>query len=202
MRNLALHCFLALFLSFPLLAGTQETMLDEALTLVDKASDDAYRFSDFIKQTHGIRILSKAHPFAAMRFNLETQEIEIFQNAFKLSSELIASAIVHEARHLQSDHHEVCLNPSPLAQMEACDEKLPPFHQWREGGSYVHELAFQKRAIELKLPGHEKYIRQFIGNLHIRFTKKPDLELINEWIGPELLESQKYFIKTVRQRYF
>ena len=202
MRNLALHCFLGLFLSLPVLAGTQETMLDEALSLIEKASDDSYTFSESIKRTHGIRILSEVHSFAAMRFNLETQDIEIFQNAFKLGPELIASAIVHEARHLQSDHHEVCLKPSPLARMEACDEKLPPFHKWREGGSYVHELAFQRRAIELKLPGHEKYIRQFIGNLHIRFTKKPDLEVIDEWIGPELLESQKDFIKTVREKYF
>jgi hypothetical protein len=177
----------------------QNELLEDALQMIQVVGLENPIFSQQMKKARGIVFLNETHPYASLRFNIETQQIEIFQG-FTKGPELLASALVHESRHADVDFHVVCLT-GPLKGIEGCDETLPTWGNWSEGGSYVYELAFQRKAIELKVPGYQKYVRQFIGNLHIRFAKKPSLETLDQWIGDEIMKENKAFIEQVRKMY-
>ena len=171
--------------------------LTEALIILEETNP----LTDFFKGVNGIDILAINHPIAAMSFDLETRRIQVYDGGIAIGPLLMASSLFHEIRHKDISTHTECVKPSPLAGAPACDDELPPLKDWKSGGSYVYELAFQREAIQRKIPGYEAYIRQFIGNLHIRFSHSPDLAVIDEWIGPELMVSQKAFIQMVRARF-
>lgn len=153
------------------------------------------------KDARGIAITGQSNPIGALSFVLASHVIEVYDGGVAQGPELMASALAHEIRHAHAPRHDVC-ESGPLKGLPACDPLLPAWENWKEGGSYVYELAFQKLAIQKKIPGHQKYVRQFIGNLHIRFTQKPSLELIDAWIGPELLQSEREFVNQVRARFY
>lgn len=199
MEVMKLSMILAAFLiSTTGLASSLEANLTEARELISETSKWGFRFDTLLEKTNGVLILQESSPFAAMRFNLQTRQIEIFQNAKNLSPQLLASALVHEARHAVVDQHAKCVRPAALVGKEVCDEELPELSNWHEGGSYVYELYFQKTVIDHKIPGHEKYVRQFVGNIHTRFVKLNEDRKLDEWIGPELLEQQSSFIQSLR----
>lgn len=180
----------------------REDQLTQALSLIqqiDESNNGVFGFAG--KDIYGLEITGTDHPFGDMRFNLETRKIEVFNSAFTRGTAILAAQLVHEIRHANYPTHEVCSVSGPLRGLEACDTLLPPWGEWQAGGSYVYELAFQKLAIEAKLPGHERYVRQFLGNLHIRFTQRPSLDVLDQWIGPDLLRSQRSFILDLRQRF-
>lgn len=181
----------------------REDQLTQALSLIqqiDESNNGVFGFAG--KEINGIQVMDVDHAFGDMRFNLENRKIEVFNSAFTRGIEIMAVQLVHEIRHATFPTHVDCAANGPLRGMPACDETLPAWSAWQSGGSYVYELAFQKLAIDAKLPGHERYVRQFIGNLHIRFTQRPSLEVIDQWLGAELLRDQAAFIAQVRAAYY
>ncbi len=183
----------------------RSTSLIEALLMVeemDRRVPGELAISQAIQQhARSIEITGQANPIGALGFNTDGRFIEVFDGGVAQGPEFMAAALAHEIRHADGPRHEVCV-AGPLAGVPACDSALPAWSNWKDGGSYVYELAFQRLAIQQRLPGYQRYVRQFIGNLHIRFNQRPSMELLDAWIGPELLETEREFVDQVRARYY